>query len=449
MRIRLRAAIAWSCLAAILLVSFGLDVVGSAGRVISVTVDNRLVAFDVTPEIIRGRVMVPIRPIAETLGATVAWDEVNRTVHIRKHATSISLVLGSVFARVNERAVELDVPAFATGGRTLVPLRFISEALGLGVTWHERTGRVAVITKLERLNMLGPIAPLTFPFYRVGSEALAAAMAEQTQVHIARTVDMLRAQAIAPGMHFAALPTHVAANLFNRGVNLRLINVAIWGNLYIVGVDGLPVRSMEDLKGRRIVVPSRGDTPDLVFRFLAAGKGLDIARDLQIEYVPSPMEAAGLLATGRAELAVLSEPAATSALMSAQQQGRRLARLIALRKVWGEVTGSPARIPLAGIVALPAVADRNDLIQVFNEAYNQASLWAAANPNEMGALASRGIEGVQAAAAASALQFSGFRVVPALEVRREIELYFTTLQQLSPEIIGGRLPDARFYWQPD
>ena len=449
MRIRLRAAIAWGCLVAILLVGFGLDVVGSGGRGISVTVDNRLVAFDVTPEIIRGRVMVPIRPIAEALGATVAWDEVNRTVHVRKNATSISLLLGSVVARVNERAIELDVPAFATGGRTLVPLRFISEALGLGVTWHERTGRVAVVTKLERLNLLGPISPLTFPFYRVGSEALAAAMAEQTQVHIARTVDMLRAQAIAPGMHFAALPTHVAANLFNRGVNLRLINVAIWGNLYIVGVDGLPVRSMEDLKGRRIVVPSRGDTPDLVFRFLAAGKGLDIARDLQIEYVPSPMEAAGLLATGRAELAVLSEPAVTSALMSAQQQGRRLARLIELHKVWGEVTGSPARIPLAGIVALPAVADRNDLIQVFNEAYNQASLWAAANPNEMGALAARGIEGVQAAAAASALQFSGFRVVPALEVRREIELYFTTLQQPSPEIIGGRLPDARFYWQPD
>ena len=449
MRIRLRAAIAWSCLATILLVSFGFDVVGSAVRVISVTVDNRLVAFDVAPEIIRGRVMVPIRSIAETLGATVAWDEVNRTVHIRKNATGISLLLGSVVARVNERAIELDVPAFASGGRTLVPLRFISEALGFGVTWHERTGRVAVITKLERLNMLGPISPLTFPFYRVGSEALAASMAEQTQVHIARTVDMLRAQAIAPGMHFAALPTHVAANLYNRGVNLRLINVAIWGNLYIVGVDSLPVRSMEDLKGRRIVVPSRGDTPDLVFRFLAAGKGLDITRDLQIEYVPSPMEAAGLLATGRAELAVLSEPAVTSALMSAQQQGRRLARLIELHKVWGEVTGSPARIPLAGIVALPAVADRNDLIQVFSEAYNQASLWAAANPNEMGALASRGIEGVQAAAAASALQFSEFRVVPALKVRREIELYFTTLQQLSPEIIGGRLPDARFYWQPD
>jgi len=448
MRNELRVALALG-LTLLLVTGLVFGAMGHAARAISVTVNNRLMQFDVAPEIVRGRVMVPIRSIAEALGATVTWDEVNRTVSISKGGTNVSLVLGAVVARHDGRAVELDVPAFATRGRTLVPLRFISEVLGYGVTWQEPTGRVAVITKLDRLNMLGPISPLTFPFYRVGTEPLTASVASQTQVHIARTVDMLRAQAIAPGMHFAAMPTHVAANLYNRGVDLRLINVAIWGNLFIVGVDGIPVRSMADLKGRRIVVPSRGDTPDLVFRFLAAGKGLDIARDLQIEYVPSPMEAAGLLASGRAELAVLSEPAVTSALTSALQQGRRLARLIELHKVWGEVTGSPARIPLAGIVALPAIVDRNDLIWAFSEAYDQASIWAAANPNEMGTLVSRGIEGVQAPAAVSALQFSEFRVVPARDVRQEIERYFTTLQQLSPDIIGGRLPDARFYWQPD
>ncbi|MBS3873992.1 MAG: ABC transporter substrate-binding protein [Firmicutes bacterium] len=448
MGIRLRAALAWG-LITVLLVSFSIGVVDSAARAIVVTVDNRPVVFDVSPEIVRGRVMVPIRSIAEMLGATVSWDEVSRTVHIRKSATSISLELGAAVARVDGQVVELDVPAFATRGRTLVPLRFIGEVLGYGVTWHERTARVAVMTKLSRLNMLGPIAPLTFPFYRLGEGQIAASMAQQTQVHIARTVDMLRAQAIDPGMHFAALPTYVAANLYNRGVNLRLVNVAIWGNLYIVGLEGLPVRSLADLRGRRLVIPSRGDTPDLVFRFLAAGKGLDIARDLQIDYVPSPMEAAALLATGRADLAVLSEPAATTALMRAQQEGRRLTRLIELRTVWGEVTGSPTRIPQAGIVALPAVVDRNDLIQAFSDAYDQAALWATANPNEMGALAARGIEGLQGPAAASSLQFSAFRVIPARDVREEIELYFTTLQQMSPDIIGGRLPDARFYWQPD
>jgi NitT/TauT family transport system substrate-binding protein len=270
----------------------------------------------------------------------------------------------------------------------------------------------------------------------------------QTQVHIARTVDMLRAQALTGEMHFAAMPTYVAANLYNRGIKLRLVNVAVWGNLYIVGEGGAPVRSLEDLKGQRLIIPSRGDTPDLIFRFLAAGKGLDIARDLQIEYVPSPMEAAGLLAAGRARFAVLSEPAATSALLRARQEGRTLERLIPLRKVWGEVTGTASRIPQAGIVALPAIAGRDDLIRAFNEAYSQAAAWALSNPDGMGALAERGIEGLRAPAAASALMFSELRAVPAIEVRRELEFYFSRLKELSPDIIGGKLPDAGFYWQP-
>ncbi|MBT9156211.1 MAG: hypothetical protein DDT37_01195 [Firmicutes bacterium] len=436
-------------MAVMMLGVMGGEVNVAASRAINVRVDNRPITFDVNPQIVRGRVMVPVRAIVEAMGAVVGWDEEARTVSITRGETTVSLTIGALAARRNGRAVELDVPAFIANGRTLVPLRFISETLQYGVTWDESRMRVSIISRLERLNLLGPIAPLTFPFFRLRDEQAASPIAREAQVHIARTVDMLRAQAITGDMHFAALPTYVAANLYNRGVNLRLVNVAVWGNLYVVGVEGIPVRSMEDLRGRRIVIPSRGDTPDLVFRFLAAGKGLDLARDLQIDYVPSPMEAAGLLATGRADLAVLSEPAATSAVMSAQQQGRRLARLITLRKIWGEVTGSPERIPQAGIVALPAVVDRNDLIQAFSDAYTQAALWATANPSDMGALAARGIEGLQAPAAASALQFSEFRVVPAREVRAELERYFLTLQQMNPDIIGGRLPDERFYWQPD
>jgi NitT/TauT family transport system substrate-binding protein len=270
----------------------------------------------------------------------------------------------------------------------------------------------------------------------------------QTQVHIARTVDMLRAQALTGEMHFAAMPTYVAANLYNRGIKLKLVNVSVWGNLYIVGEGGAPVKSLADLKGQRLIIPSRGDTPDLVFRFLAAGKGLDIARDLQIEYVPSPMEAAGLLATGRARFAVLSEPAATSALQRARQEGRTLERLIPLRKVWGEVTRTADRMPQAGIVALPAITGRDDLIKAFNEAYSQAATWALSNPDGMGALAEKGIEGLRAPAAASALQFSELRAIPAIEVRPELEFYFSRLQELAPDIIGGKLPDAGFYWQP-
>lgn len=420
----------------------------AAERDITVKIDGRPVHFDVAPQINRGRVMVPLKTIADISGAAVHWDEARRTVTVDKGGNRIVLTIGAARATINGRPAALDSPAVLVGGRALVPLRFISEALGYGVLWDGSVRRVFLISKLDQINLLGPISPVTFPFLQLKDSGALRSITAQTQVHIARTVDILRTQAITGEMHFAAMPTYVAANLYNRGVNLRLVNVSIWGNLFIVGEAGAPLRSLADLKGQTLVVPSRGDAPDLVFRYLAAAKGLDIAKDIKIEYVPSPMEAAALLAAGNARFAVLSEPAATSALLRARQEGRTLERLIDLREVWGEATGAAGRIPMAGIVALPAVAERDDLIRAFNQAYTEAAAWAAAHPDKMGALAEQGIEGVRAPAASSALRFSELRAVPAHAVRQELEFYFSRLQELEPNIIGGRLPDARFYWQP-
>lgn len=318
-----------------------------------------------------------------------------------------------------------------------------------GIPGDVLAGKPVMTGRLDRLNLIGPLASLTLPFLRLQDSGDLNNIAQRTQVHIARTIDILRAQAITGEVHFAAMPTYVAANLYNRGVNLRLVNVTVWGSLYIVGEAGAPVKCLTDLKGQRLLIPFRGDAPDLIFRYLAAGKGIDIAKDLRVEYVPSPMEAAVLLATGRARFAVLSEPAATSALFQARQEGRNLERLITLRKVWGEVTGKADRIPQAGIVALPAMAGRENLIRAFSEAYSRAVAWAVANPDEMGVLAEKGIEGLRAPAASMSLRFSELRAVPAAEVRKEIEFYLTRLKELAPDIIGGKLPDAGFYWNPD
>jgi len=301
---------------------------------------------------------------------------------------------------------------------------------------------------MDSLNLLGPIAPVTFPFLHLTEGDALRHITRQSRVHIAHTVDQLRAQAIAGDIHFAAMPTNVAASLYNRGVNLKLINVSVWGIFYIVGEAGSPVKALEDLRGQELLIPFRGDMPDLVFRFLASKKGLDIKKDMQIRYVPSPMEAAHLLAAGRARYALLHEPAATTALLRARQEGRTLERLITLREVWGEVTGGPSRIPQAGIVALPRIVGHEALISAFNEAYSQAVSWALANPDEMGRLAEKRIEGLRAPAAASAIRFSELRAVPAIEGRKELEFFFGQLSKLSPDIIGGKLPDEGFYWQP-
>ena len=82
-----------------------------------------------------GRVLVPLRGVLEALGATVGFNNATSTVTARRGATTISLRLGSTQAIVNGQVQNLDVPARTINGRTVVPLRFMSEALGATVQY--------------------------------------------------------------------------------------------------------------------------------------------------------------------------------------------------------------------------------------------------------------------------------------------------------------------------
>ena len=114
--------------------------IGSEGKVsdtIKVTVDGKLLVFDVLPTIVDGRTLVPMRAIFEALRATVEWNGKNRTVVAIKGETKIDFYLESRYPVVSGRKTELDVPARIIKGRTMVPVRFIAESLGAKVEWDK------------------------------------------------------------------------------------------------------------------------------------------------------------------------------------------------------------------------------------------------------------------------------------------------------------------------
>ncbi len=104
------------------------------GSQLSVEVNGSQVSFDQPPIILNGRTMVPFRAIAEVLGATVEWDSASNKVTI-SGSKKVELIIGSTRAMVDGNEVTLDNPAAVVGGRTMVPLRFIGEALGAEVSY--------------------------------------------------------------------------------------------------------------------------------------------------------------------------------------------------------------------------------------------------------------------------------------------------------------------------
>lgn len=111
---------------------------------IQVLLNGTPITFDVPPMIINDRTMVPLRAIFESLGATVDWNGDTRTVTSSLNGTSVNLTVDDYTMYVNGQAVSLDAPACIVDGRTLVPVRAISEAYGANVTWDGNTQTVYI-----------------------------------------------------------------------------------------------------------------------------------------------------------------------------------------------------------------------------------------------------------------------------------------------------------------
>jgi hypothetical protein len=114
---------------------------------LTIQLDGKNVATDVAPYIdANSRTMVPVRFISEALGAEVGWDANSQTVTVTKGPTVIKLTIGSRQIITNGIATTMDTAAIVKDGRTFVPVRYIAEALGLTVSWDGATKTVFLTT---------------------------------------------------------------------------------------------------------------------------------------------------------------------------------------------------------------------------------------------------------------------------------------------------------------
>lgn len=118
---------------------------------VEIYINHQKVDSDVPPVIYEGRTLVPLRVISEYLGASVAWDGQSKTVRVSADGRQIVLKINDSEAQVDKNTVLLDVPAMIINGRTMVPLRFAGEALMAEVSWDGELKRVDVVKQLHEI----------------------------------------------------------------------------------------------------------------------------------------------------------------------------------------------------------------------------------------------------------------------------------------------------------
>lgn len=104
-----------------------------------VNVDNEAVIYDAAPVIRNDRTLVPIRIITEALGGKVDWNGATKEVTLSINDKEIKMTIGKTLEKYGVAPVIID-------GRTFVPVRFVADELGAEVAWDEATKTVTIKT---------------------------------------------------------------------------------------------------------------------------------------------------------------------------------------------------------------------------------------------------------------------------------------------------------------
>jgi NitT/TauT family transport system substrate-binding protein len=260
-------------------------------------------------------------------------------------------------------------------------------------------------------------------------------------VTIAAAPDEVTGKLINGDLDIAALPTNVAATLYNKtDGGVQMLAVCGLGVLYVLE-KGDTVHSVADLAGKTLYATGQGANPEYVLNYLLKQNGLEAGRDVTVEWRTAD-ELSTLMASGEIDLAMMPVPAATGVVM--KNPDVRFA--LDFTKEWDAVADH-------GVLTMSCVAVRTAFAQEHPEAVNAflkeyaASVDYVKNNVEAGAeLVAKYEITPNAKIAAAAIPQINLIYVDGEEMRDSIQGYFEVLSAADPKSIGGGIPADDFYY---
>ena len=261
---------------------------------------------------------------------------------------------------------------------------------------------------------------------------------------LAGAPDEVVAAIVSGGADIAAVPTNLAATLYNKtkgGVQLIALNTL--GVLHILTTDE-SIDSLDDLKGKTIWATGQGSTPEYVLDYILTAAGLK--DEVTVEYKAEHAELATLAAAGQVDIVMLPEPHVTSVLN--QNPAYRMALDVTeLFEQLAAQQGDNAVLSMGCVIVREEYAEQNpDKVAAFMDAYAASVAFVNENVDE----ASKMVEaqGIipKAAVAKKAIPNCHIVFVTGEEMKTQIAPFFQILFNANPKSVGGTLPADDFYF---
>ena len=260
---------------------------------------------------------------------------------------------------------------------------------------------------------------------------------------ICAAADEITPKLVQGQLDIAALPANLASVLYNRTNGaLQVLAVNTLGVLYIAE-RGESVQSVSDLAGKTIYSAGKGSTPEYALNHILVSNGLIPGEDVTIEFKAEHAECLAALMNNPEAVAMLPQPFLTTALTKAEDM--RIA--LDLNAEWEALQDANGSALITGVVvARKEFAQQNpEAVARFLEDYAASVEFVQQNVAEAAELVGKyGI--VTAEVAAKALPDCKIVCITGSEMQEKLSGYLSVLHSQNPEAVGGRLPDAQFYY---
>ena len=258
---------------------------------------------------------------------------------------------------------------------------------------------------------------------------------------IATAPDDMAARLISGQVQIAALPTNVAANLYNRSDGMvQLAAIAAYGVLHILE-NGEQIQSIADLAGHTIHTTGQGAGPEFILSHILRQNNLIPGVDVEIVFHQNEALAA-LMAAGEITLSMMPEPMVTSVLM----RNEDVRVVLDMTEEWDRI-GDSSRLVMSAIVVRTDFAEENpEAVLRFLDWYRRSIEETNANPAVVAELIEKFEIIPSAAIAERAIPGCNLTFIAGADMEPVISGYFRVLYEAAPELIGGAIPDAGFYF---
>lgn len=321
-------------------------------------------------------------------------------------------------------------PAAASSG-DLASSEAVSSAQPSSAAAEKTTIKIAALKGPTGLGML-----------KLMSDNDAKTAAENYEFTIVGAPDEIVSKISKGEVDVAAVPTNLAATLYNKTEGkVQMAAVNTLGVLSIL-TKGEDISSIKDLKGKTIYSSGQGSTPEYALNYILSQNGLEVGKDVKVEYKAEHAELAALVVSGKAKIAVLPEPFVTQ--VTAKDKDVKIA--LNITDEWNKVAGGKSVLTMGClIVRKDFVEQHKEAFDAFLKEYKESTDYTNTKVEEAAALSEK-YDIMPAAVAKKAIPNCNIVYMDGDEMKAKIPDFLNVLFTANQKSVGGKLPGDDFYY---